>query len=281
MPVSAIDMFIDPGGADYGLAASGQFEVYGGSSLIEGIAGATPKLSTNSTESYKFYMGAGSTVRGDIYVGPMSDPSVVIWKEKSAVLVGTENSPTNGVTIEAPDEPVPIGPSSGYVSYSSGTTSLKDEVLYCDRLTLSGTAVLEIEGVVEILVEGDVSMYGSAKIKFKNSRSTLLLYARGKTMIEGDAEIGVNMADYTLTTIVQVENDHMDLAGDSVVFANVIAPDSELHVKHNATFTGTGRANEVKVEGTTHVMIANAGGEGPADNGDGSVGVRVQWIENS
>lgn len=269
--------YIDRGGADYGLFAEDKFE-FKGKSQVKGLSG-TARITTNATYFDAVKLKDEAVITGDFYVGPGADPNIVIKYENKGKIVGTVNTPTDGVNL--PDIDIPdIGESIGDKSYSSGTTIL-DTDLHVNKLTVSGSAILRIKGDVSIVADGEVRIQDNAQIIFFNAASTLSLYVSGKCIIKGEALVNIVSADPDKLALYHDSIEAIEFQDSAQIYGHVIVSNAELKLSNNSQFWGTIRAFRAKLEDNSIANILTTAGEGPADSGTQGAGggIKVQWIE--
>lgn len=241
--VSDVIVVKDTGRIDSFLSADGAYsELNRGDQAI---------VATNSISKEKIKVENSGHIGGDAFAGPGGDISKVIKVSASGTITGDKDVLPEKVSLPTP--PIPnLGASVGDRQYTAGTTVLSGN-LRCNKLTIKSSAILEIDGQVAIVCDGEVLLENSAQIQLRPG-ATLKLYTARKFKTRDTSQINVNTADPSRVFIYHMSGDHVDFEGTSRVYATVIAPWGLLHVKGQSQFFGTfaGKKVEVKNQGQLH-----------------------------
>ncbi len=247
---------------------------YGG-----GNVSGNATVATNSSSAGKLKVKDSGVLDGHAYAGPEGNAGVVVTLEGSGVITGTMGNLTALLPVTPPAEPN-LGGSLGDVTYATGTTTLSAGAHY-NKLTLTGDAILQIDGEVAILCDGDFMMEGTSKIEMQ-PEATLSLYGKSKMEVTNNAQINVNTADPSVVTIYPLSKT-FTLRNDAQVYAVIQTFGGKLEVKDAADFYGMFIGKEVKVDGGSFHADLNLSA-GPGNMGGAGSGATIsvydtRWVE--
>ncbi len=245
---------------------------YGGANVA-----AEATASTNSYKDRAIHVKDNGVFLGNVYVQQGSDPSKVVKVENSGVISG----PTGVINVAVPiplAEAPEIAPNLGNVTYSSGTTTINSSCTYGD-LKVEGTAILQIDGEIQIVCTNNVTLQQSAQIQLLPG-ATLDIYTRQDVHVEDSAQVNVNTADPSVLTWHLVDKKLL-LEGSSQMYGTVRGRMGTLEVKDDSTLHGTFQGKKCKVEnGSFHVDTSLSGT--PTTLGGGFVPLpdyAARWLE--
>ena len=191
---------------------------YGSSGL-----GANVRLCTNEQEEEAIALMGQVTIRGDVVLGPGSDPEKTLWQmPKSWILIGGVVSVAE---TEAPVEPVdmPTLPDGGRLHISGHEVVTLPGGLYRFRgMHISGQGQLVFTGPVQVYVEEDVHISGNGITTADQLPPNLTLYVKGS---------------------------HVSISGDADLFATLHAPYATIEISGNGDLYGALTGREVFVHG--------------------------------
>lgn len=275
--VNVDDTFIDFGGSDYGIAVEDFIEMKGNARVIPFGGGVTARVSTNSTLAEKIKLKDSSVITGDIYVGPRGIPASVI-KYEGGTLSGSENALLHSVDILEAD--LPIMPAhTGSQIFSNGINTITTDQHWI-KLEIKGTAVVEIDGDINIMVDNDFVLKDTAQIQMKGS-STLNLYLMGNNVkFESSSLLNSLKAkpDRVNIFVTGVDNT-VEIVGSSISYAHLHAPYAKVKLKDNANWFGNIRCNDLVMEANGIANVPAGIGNGQGQNGKPNV-LDVKWVES-
>jgi hypothetical protein len=178
-----------------------------------------------------------AVVKGDVYVGPDSDPDKVISMKNRSSITGeifVMPTPKNLPVVAAPNY---IG-SKGTISGSNITLTTADSGKYT-QIDISNKGKLQIDGDLVLYVTGDVSLDNSAELKVKNG-STLKLYFDSNLDLKNGAEIA---NESKIPSSVQLfgtgVNQAIDLKNNSDLYGVIYAPNADMVVHNKVDIYGS------------------------------------------
>ncbi|MCK4660672.1 MAG: hypothetical protein KAV82_14215 [Phycisphaerae bacterium] len=267
-----------------GIAVSDKIEVksghhYDGSGRIDPMSG-TAAIATNSTSNDKIKAKDTGVISTDVYIGPGgnpdNEPGNVVKIEGSGQITGTIHALEEAITMPTLSEPTDVGDTLGHLTLSSGTTTWSANRRY-NKLKLESSAILEINGNITVLCDGDVEFKGDSRLNIL-SNSTLTLYLNKKLKCKDQSKANVNTADplkFVVRSLATGGSAKIELEGTAQVYATIEAPQGELKAKGTSHFHGTfvGQKAKAEDEGRIHV--------GCRGDGDGDIiySYTLQWQE--
>jgi len=202
-------------------------------------------VSTNSTSSNKIIVEDVGMIDADVFVGPGGDPERVIRLFGFGKIKGSTGILTQVVDMPVPTEPK-MGDSVGDRTYEGLQTETISGNLYCDKFEIKNFAKVEIAGNVTILADKGFTIQDFGQLRLLEG-ATLTLYTKNNFEAKNAAQINVNTADPSRFMINHLGSSPIEVDGSSRLFATVLAPYGQLHIKDFAQFYGTFRGREVKV----------------------------------
>ncbi|MCG3180433.1 MAG: hypothetical protein BIFFINMI_02794 [Phycisphaerae bacterium] len=214
---------------------------YGGSN-----AGAEATVRTNSTSDGAVAMGANSTVRGSVQVGPGGNPDDVLSMHNNSEVTGTITAMPEEVAMPTVSAPTDLGPSTGDMSLSSKATQLVTGDLHVGKLSLKSKSTLQISGDVTIWAEGDLSIASNACIQVL-SGSSLTLYVSGSMSIASNGSTRNDTSDVSNITFIGLGSGAVSLTSNSTFEGVIIAPNSSITLASNAQIFGAVVARDMSL----------------------------------
>lgn len=270
-----------------GVAAWDKVEIKNGS-IVDGFNSALgpyggdnvnrdATISTNSTRDDKIKVDTTATLYGDIYLTPNANAAKVL--DVRGVVTGTTRWLGSPIPVPSPREPTDMGGAMGDRTYSSGTTVI-DSDMHVRKLTITGSATVQIDGDVRIFSDEEVHIRQQAQVALLPG-ATLTMYTKKKVEITDDAQVNVSTADPTRLAWV-ILKDKIEVKKNAQLYAAVQGYDAELKAMEGGQFYGTFVGKKAKAEtgGKWHVDTGNSGtvvtmGHG-MDLGK-LVGNRIRW----
>jgi hypothetical protein len=164
-----------------------------------------------------------------------------------ALLTVTNGSTVTGGRAVAPTRYMsfrhvpPTLTSSGALTASSGTIAVTTDTRY-SSVTLSGTATLNIHSGRTVVIDGDLTMSGTARVLNPNSTSRARLFVGGDITMNNSAQLTgrvaqgmwVHMTDTTNTKRLYITG-----SGTARLTAHVRAPYSNIRIDNPTSVTST------------------------------------------
>jgi hypothetical protein len=225
-----------------GIATQGAINLPANSSVSVYNGGPDSKavVRTNSTAQGDVSLGYGTTINGDVVVGPGGNPSAVI-NNRGATITGdvyAADEPMFFVPVMVPDY-LAYMPSGGIINNS---TALSASGKF-SGIDLGNADILTINGDVKLFVTGSVLLGNSSQIII-NQDSSLILYLVGNLG-------GINSAGFTNWT--QDASNLLIYATDNVTdfrfknssnwYGMIYAPNADVAVNNSGDLYGTVIAN--------------------------------------
>lgn len=191
-------------------------------------------------------------IMGDLLVA--GDPSFVVDGTSITGIVGDLSGDSSLPTIE---EPADMGESVGD-KFIFGSRTISHNI-HCDRLFISDSSELIIDGDITILCEGRVGMGQATQIKL-NPGASLMVYTKSAVRaVRQDTKINANTKDPSRVTFYHMSDEPFAISQSAEVYANIIAPYATVSVKQFSQFYGRVAANELDVDQTASVHMDIAG----------------------
>lgn len=205
---------------------------YGGSnSLLKAEA------STNSILSKKIFVDGSGVLTGNVKCGPGGVVSTVIQTAGSGQINGTRTALTATVSIPSVTLPADVPASGSAVTISTGTTTWTGNLRY-SSLTISSSAIVNVSGTVNVVIDGTFQVRNSAQIRL-NPGATLNIYCRNRMRVWDSAQVNANTAVPANCNVFFTSAQTLDMASSGVLHARVIGPLVTLSGKNSAQFYGT------------------------------------------
>lgn len=193
-------------------------------------------IGTQTTTSGSVTLVNDAAIEGDVLVGPGADPNQVLSVDGKSTLTGS-----GGNMVVAPD-PLEVrvpdfGASIGDVDISTNTV-ITNRRFECDAFTLGNTRTLTIEGQVEIVCHGVLSIGESSRINLAPG-ATLRVYTLSTVeAISQDALINANTMDPTRVTFFHMTPSDFLVGQGTQVYGTIYAPDSTVSIQNSADVFG-------------------------------------------
>jgi cytoskeletal protein CcmA (bactofilin family) len=246
------------GDSDPGLVADDTIEIKGHARL-DAMDGGTAVIACNSVGSAVIKLDDESILKGDAYggaggVGGNSEIKV----GSTAQITGETGNLTEAVEIAVPDTPV-VMPDLGDESYKGNHTSLIRSSFTCNKFELKNNHVIEIDGDVTIVVEGDMKWEDNGAITLREGASLTMYFAK-KFEIKDDVRINVD-GNPSRLTLYNAGHEKIEFKNRTRVCAKLTAPESEVKVKDDSHFYGSILCKKLKVEknGQLHYDTSGTG----------------------
>ena len=238
-------------------------------------------IGTISTAPDSLFLGGGSTIDGDVFVGFGGDTETVIQNEGAVI---------NGQTYALKEElafPVITPPSLSDMGTMdiTGTTVVgpADSGRYTS-ITLQTSGILKIDGGDVVLhVTGDVVMNSGSQIQVE-AGSSLTLYVDGD--IAGDELNNVEINNYTgipggfKLCLMGASEPNIEFKNNSDLFMAIYAPNADIIFKNNTNFRGSVVAKSVYMKNNSVFYYDKAlQGESIGSNNVGVCFVIDRWQE--
>lgn len=238
----------DGGASDFGVLTLGDIRLTGNAHIdsydsSEGSYGwgnSTNKavVGTNANDNNVVQITGSSSIGGDVWVGPDADADQAVnsppWADP---ITGTVDNLPEALPLGVPehgiDEPMtsPGIPNWGSVSFGSpGTT----EEYHWDELITGGSVIVNIDGPVRALVEGDVHFGGGSQVRI-NDGGSLELFVKGSFTTNGSVPVNEHTGDPANFSVYMIEGGDVSIGGSARVHGTILGPGSD------ATIHGSGR----------------------------------------
>jgi hypothetical protein len=198
-----------------------------------GAAGNPPKgngdVSTDSTTAAIVSISSGSTVAGDVIVGPGGDTGTAI--DNQGTITGDKE--VEGAAWTMPLSAIPSGVTNqGSLSISGNkVTTLNEGTYWFSSLSITGNGQLKINGAVKIYVTGSIDIGGNGVATANNLPTNLLLYGT------------VDPTDSTKKCT------SVSIHGNGDLYGGVYAPEADMQVSGNGAVYGSLTGKSAKING--------------------------------
>jgi hypothetical protein len=166
---------------DFNSACTDSYDSRLGRYNVHGNIGLNGDIGTNATVHDAVYVRSGSTVKGDIFTGPGSNPNVAIKIVSGALVSGQKAAALAPTPFPAISEPVGLTSKPNISLLSSQTTTITGSGRY-SRINLGTNAIVTITNDATIYVN-DWTMNSGTRINILNN-------ARVKIYVGHSMEIG-------------------------------------------------------------------------------------------
>ncbi|MBI4736691.1 MAG: hypothetical protein HY766_11670, partial [candidate division NC10 bacterium] len=238
------DVITDPfGNAAHGVgpvtltgnATTDSYDSRLGAYNVNGNLGTNGDISTDSTAGSAVTIEAGSTVNGDVQVGPGGNTSSAI--QNNGTITGTTS--TEATTWNLPLSSIPTGVvNQGPLSIAGNTVrTLTEGTYWFSSLSISGNGQLQISGAVKIYVTGAISISGNGVATANNAPTNLLIYGTRDPTSTDPACVSSNCATSVAIT------------GNGSFYGAVYAPQAGITVSGNGAVYGALTGASVTVNG--------------------------------
>jgi len=199
------------------------------------------KIGTNSIESDSIDLKNGVYINGDVVVGPGGIPDVVI-SDAGATITG--DIYVTSEAYELPDVTVPEYlqdmPSGGTIS---GNTTINVSAKY-DRINLSNSKIITIDGDVTLYITGDVTLKNSAELRIvdedTNPDASLTLYLGGDVEVKNSGTINNITEDSRKLKMYGLnECQNIDLKNSCDFYGAIYAPNADVVMMNSADAYGS------------------------------------------
>jgi fibro-slime domain-containing protein len=204
-----------------------------------------------------------STIHGDVMVAPGLDPESSVrtkWKGTVTGTVGQLDAAVDMPQLTAPE----LGESTGKVEFKGGKHTISAD-LHCEKLTLRRGAVVDVEGEVTIVVDGDVCVRDRSEIRLQPDAS-LTLYVGGSMAVFRGASVNMEPADPQRMSVLMLVVDEEDrkhrltLDRKARMAAWVQGAETFFRIDDGSEFFGAFIGHSVKVEDRSRFHVDMAAG---------------------
>lgn len=185
-----------------------------------------------------------SAIYGSVLVGPGGDLATAVDLSQST---GDGITGTAGNLTYAPD-PLPVvqpdlGASVGDVAFTSSATLSTS--MRCDEFTVGDSAVLRIEGNVEIVCDGRMTIGQKSRIELAPG-ATLAIYTNADVQaVSQSAMVNVNTGDPSRVTFYHLSGMDFRVQQFTEVYATVYAPGARVYIQQDGEVFGRVLADEL------------------------------------
>ena len=206
-------------------------------------------IASNSISNNEITLHHNAVINGSVYIGPTGTPDdVVNIPQDDVIITGTVEILPDEAPMPTATEPTGIAANVGNLSYTSGTTSINAD-LQCNKLTVSGSAILEIGGDVTILAHKSVNFADDAQLTLLPG-ARLTLYFKSQIDVRNNSQLNVNTADASRFTIYNLTANTMSVWDQSVLYATVRFPTGSIALKDNSQLCGSFAGYRILIQDT-------------------------------
>ena len=214
-------------------------------------AGSNGDLATDAGGNADITMTGNVTIKGDVTVGPGSDPNTVISTSGNVSISGNQaaaNDPYN------PPDVTTTMVSSGQLKVNGNSTEILPTGTYrYSSIQVSGNGSIQALGPVTIYVDGAVSIAGNGVSTASNLPPNMLIYVTG--------------------------SDDVNIGGNGHFYGGIYAPNSKVKQNGNAQLFGAVVSENFEIFGNGQVHYDEAM-EDVGGNSGGGVSLK-SWVENN
>lgn len=199
-------------------------------------------VSTNATGTSSIKLNSHTRVEGNAYIGPGGNPSTGIDVYSFSYLTGQKLEAQTVASLPSLSPPSDLPPSLGNVTFSTGTVPIVTDMHFTD-LTLSGDAIVLIQGDVRIHVNDDFRMTGSSRVVLDPGAS-LTLWLDDNAELRDNAQLNADStATDRLTVYVYGNNKRLRLRNSAVMAGSVYA-EGDFRMENDSVFYGRVQAGD-------------------------------------
>lgn len=189
------------------------------------------RLRINGSQPRAMTLIGRATIRGDVVLGPESDPAQTLWHPLDQVSI---SGPVTVADAMMPLEPVtlPSLPDGGSLRLSGhDVVSLPGGIYRFHELKISGQGQLVFTGPAQVYVDGDVQIAGQGIVTSEDRPPNLTLYVTGSDV---------------------------SVSGDVAFHAKLVAPEATVALSGRTTLYGAVQAREVCMTGNAAIHYDEA-----------------------
>ncbi|MBI4971568.1 MAG: type II secretion system protein [Candidatus Omnitrophica bacterium] len=219
---------------------------YGGTNI-----GANGDIGSNTTTASNISLNGNVRINGNAEVGPGGNPNQVIELTGAAAISGSKTSESTKVAL--PPVVVPDGLSnSGTINIGDNTVkTLPGGTYWFDKVKISGTAKLILQGAVTFYVTGEVEIEGNGVATSGNNPSNFVVNVAGRQ----EVELGGNVNFYGVIYAPEAgkNGDPAKVRDNAQLYGAIIAykfegeGNSKIHYDEALASSGGGSQNTVSV----------------------------------
>ena len=252
---------------DPGIAVSKSIELSGPAAFIDSYnssvsaysplqAGGDVVVTVNSDAANCLSLFNHAAIKGDVYVGPKANVKRSIRIENKSELTGRQQVLQEEIILPGISLPV-IPPfteqSIGDLVADGDSEWIIDASVHLDDLMIEDDAVLNVEGNVIILVDGDFTIGVNAHLEITPG-STLDMYVMGNCRIGGRANTYAGDPQ-ALYLFMAGEGKLFEMSGNAAVFAVLQNPEGDVIIDNETQFFGRIKANRLQSTGGIHIDL--------------------------
>ncbi|MEM7227317.1 MAG: fibro-slime domain-containing protein [Planctomycetota bacterium] len=197
----------------------------------------TPVIATNATNNNAVTLNSGSTIEGDLLVGPGGNANAVVNAKSGSSVTGTIGALST--VIPMPTITVPnIGPMTNSDWKVESSTYVLSNDLHIGKGKVDSGGRLRINGHVTMVVDDDFEVNSASRVEVM-ANSSLQLYVGGELKVNSGSSINNNTKDNNLVTVYITGSKDVDINSGSGIYMNVAAPNSELVVNSGSRIDGS------------------------------------------
>jgi hypothetical protein len=212
-----------------------------------GVHGANGPVGTNSTSNGAITMSGGSTIYGDVWVGPGGDLSRVIVMSGGSVIYGNRS-----VLSSVRDMTPMADPGGGTPSSFTNGTALTSGTYRVSSINLSGRGTGTINGNVTLYVTGSISVSGGAKIVISPG-SSLTIYVCGNMNLSGGGIVNQTLDPHALRIYGTLTCNSVNYSGSSALYGTIHAPKASISLSGSSSIYGSVVGKSVTLSGRANV----------------------------
>ncbi|MHC5022910.1 MAG: fibro-slime domain-containing protein [Planctomycetota bacterium] len=227
---------------------------YGGANVSAAV-----QVSSNSTDPGVIQLGLGSTIMGDVLVGPGGDPATVIENAGGTItgVTGTLAAPYPMPVLTPPSDAV-VGPNLGDVELVTQTLSTN---LHVNNLLIRHDSVVDVEGDVVIYCEDGMTVEQAGTIQLLPGAS-LTVYATTNVFLQNQAKLNINTADPTRMTLNLLGPGVIECMNSNLTYGTFIAPLGMMTVRNTSQVYGTFTGNALELYNANSGFHVDTNGAG-------------------
>lgn len=201
-------------------------------------------VGSQSTANSTIDLSQDATIQGAVLVGPGGDLTGAV---DTAGLSGDGITGAVGNLTYAPD-PLPVvqpdlGASVGDVTFTSSATLSTS--MHCDAFTVGDSAVLRIEGNVEIVCDGRMTIGQKSQIELAPGATLTIFTNADVQAVSQSAMVNANTGDPSRVTFYHMSSHDFRVQQFTEVYATVYAPDARVYIQQDGEVYGRVLSGEV------------------------------------
>jgi len=198
--------------------------------------GQSLKLRTNSIDDSDILVKSGSSIDGDVQVGPEGDPDEVIYLESGSSITGETSAAGEQLTFPSVSPPTGLA-NQGSLTVNGNTMNIFQSGVY-DKIELKSGGKLKINGDLIVYVTDDMMITSGSSLIVKDDCS-LTLYIGGKLGIESNSIAKeVNLRPQKLQIYGTPGSSEIGIKSNSIAYAAVYASNAMGIIDSGCQLTG-------------------------------------------